>query len=245
VIDDPALHRRLYCALHRGRDEDAPFYRRVCEGCTSVLELGVGDGRILAELAAVERVGLDADPAMLEAARGRVPDARFVRADMASFELGRRFERILIPSSALFALPGPEAQRACFERVAAHLAPRGEAWLDAYASDAFHDEACSAAADPARAELEPLGSIDVEGASVRVFEANAWSREAQRFDVVYWFDWGDRVVEQTLVHHYLRSEQVRDFAAGAGLRVIAFDSDFFGTPFERDAEHMVVGLRRP
>ena len=241
-----ALQRRLYLALHRGTPGDVEFYARVCRGAVGVLELGVGDGRILSRIAVPRKAGVDVDPGMIELASIRCPDARLDVADMASFDLGETFDRIIIPSSALFALPGLEAQAACFVRVARHLMPNGEVWLDAYGSDAFHAEA---EPEPltdelGRAELEVLDEIEFDGRMVRVYEANHWEKDAQRFSVVYWFELKNRVIEQRLVHHYLLSDQVEALAREAGLELEAMWSSFSGDPFEPESEQMVVGLRR-
>jgi SAM-dependent methyltransferase len=241
-----ALQRRLYLALHRGTPGDAEFYARVCRGATAVLELGVGDGRILSRIEVPRKTGIDVDEGMIELAAARCPDARLEVADMAAFDLEESFDRIIIPSSALFALPGLEAQAACFARVARHLMPNGEVWFDAYGSDAFHAEADPEPLtdDLGRAELEVLDEIDLDGRMVRVYEANHWDKDAQRFTVVYWFELKSRVVEQRLVHHYLLTEQVVSLARDAGLEVETLGSSFTGDPFEPESEQMVVGLRR-
>ena len=48
----------LYRQLHVGTPGDVDFYRRQCAGAQGVLELGCGDGRILAPLAA-EGIAVD------------------------------------------------------------------------------------------------------------------------------------------------------------------------------------------
>jgi SAM-dependent methyltransferase len=239
-----ALDRRLYLALHRGRAGDVGFYADVCRGARSVLELGVGDARVMCSLPAPERVGVDLDPGMVELAAARCPEARFVCADMSELALEQRFERVLVPASALFALAGIEAQRRCLRVIAEHLAPGGEAWLDFYASDLFHEEADPMTDDLGRVEMELLEELDFDGEEVRVFEANQWTRESQRFDVVYWFELQGRVIEQQVVHHYLRSEQLDTLARAAGLEVFARYADFDRTPFTPDSDHLVAGLHR-
>lgn len=164
---------------------------------------------------------------------------------MERFELGMRFDRVLIPASALFALPGFRAQQRCFEAVARHLQPGGELWLDAYGSDTFHAEAEPETDDLGRAELEVLDDIDFEGTTVRVYEANLWVREEQRFEIVYWFELKERVIEQPLVHHYLLSDQLRELAEAAGLELVHLWSTFDRRPFTAESEKMIAGFRRP
>jgi tRNA G46 methylase TrmB len=47
----PALAAELYRLTHRGNPGDVGFYRKLCSGVQSVLELGCGYGRLLAALA--------------------------------------------------------------------------------------------------------------------------------------------------------------------------------------------------
>jgi hypothetical protein len=52
VSDYPA---QLYAAVHDGNPGDVAFYRERCADARAVLELGCGDARVLAELAAPGR----------------------------------------------------------------------------------------------------------------------------------------------------------------------------------------------
>src|SRR5271170_5277012 len=63
---------------------------------SSLLELGCGTGLVLAHLDPVTALtGLDRSSGMLEVAARRVPRARLVRGDMASFDLGTRFDVVI------------------------------------------------------------------------------------------------------------------------------------------------------
>jgi class 3 adenylate cyclase len=69
---------------------------RHSEGASSVLELGCGTGSVLAGLpASLSVTGLDRSPEMLAIARSKVPKARFIEADISSFDLGERFDVII------------------------------------------------------------------------------------------------------------------------------------------------------
>ena len=52
----------------------------------TVLDAGCGTGRVAIELArrGIEAVGVDADPAMLDRAREKAPDLRWIEADLAT-----------------------------------------------------------------------------------------------------------------------------------------------------------------
>jgi len=92
----------------------------------SLLELGCGSGSILAGLRRLQSlVGLDRSPQMLAAARRKVPEARFVQADMTAFELGERFDIVICVFDTLNHLAGFDAWCRLFERTRAHLRDGG------------------------------------------------------------------------------------------------------------------------
>jgi cyclopropane fatty-acyl-phospholipid synthase-like methyltransferase len=93
----------------------------------SVLEPGCGSGRMLAALAALglEPVGIDSSEEMLALARAR--GCEVVRADMRSFDLGRRFDGAVSVVSTVGIL-GAEGLASHLESVARHL-ERGGRYL--------------------------------------------------------------------------------------------------------------------
>jgi SAM-dependent methyltransferase len=93
-----------------------------------VLDAGSGTGRVSAALA--ERghtvVGVDVDPALVEAARADYPGPRFVVADLATFDLAGEapFDAAVLAGNVLvFVTPGSERQ--VLARVATHVRPDG------------------------------------------------------------------------------------------------------------------------
>lgn len=92
----------------------------------SVLDAGCGTGRVAIELArrGVDVFGVDLDPAMLEAARGKAPELAWIEADLATVDLRRVFDVVAMAGNVLlFVAPGTED--AVVARMAAHLAPGG------------------------------------------------------------------------------------------------------------------------
>ncbi len=55
----------------------AHYYNLLIPADASVLEIGCGSGELLAQIRATRKVGIDLAPAQIEAARRRVPEARF------------------------------------------------------------------------------------------------------------------------------------------------------------------------
>lgn len=92
----------------------------------SLLELGCGTGAVLALLDGVDSVsGLDRSPEMLAVAAGKVPRARLVEADMASFSLDRRFDVVICVFDTLNHLLEFEQWRSLFDAVHQHLVDGG------------------------------------------------------------------------------------------------------------------------
>src|ERR1700730_14298204 len=92
----------------------------------SLLELGCGSGSILAGLRDLNSlVGLDRSPQMLAVARRKVPEARFILADMTEFELGERFDIVICVFDTLNHLLRFDAWCRLFERARAHLRDGG------------------------------------------------------------------------------------------------------------------------
>jgi SAM-dependent methyltransferase len=118
---------RFYDELHRddplGNIERVRGYlARYAPAARAVLELGCGSGAILAELdGGMLMTGIDRSPAMLDRARARAPDARLVEADIATFDLGTRFDAVLCLFDTLNHLERFDAWRSLFERTADHL----------------------------------------------------------------------------------------------------------------------------
>ncbi len=130
LYDQPRLYDLLCPALVAG-DPELAFWRRACGAGTSVLELGCGTGRLAIPLAAagLEVTGLDLAPRMLERGRAAAAAAgvpvRFAAGDMAAFDLGERFDAVLVALNSLLLLHTREALEGCLASVRAHLTPGG------------------------------------------------------------------------------------------------------------------------
>ena len=98
-------------------------------GPRSVLDAGCGTGRVAVELAArgLDVVGVDLDPSMLQVARDKRPDVRWVEADLSdpvAMELGRTFDVVVMAGNVMvFVTPGTEGK--VLANVAALVEPGG------------------------------------------------------------------------------------------------------------------------
>ena len=125
-LDGRAYQARFDALANRGMDVhgEASLVRSLSP--SSVLDAGCGTGRVAIELArhGVEVVGVDVDPSMIAEARQRSPELDWVEADLASLELGRQFDVVVLAGNVpLFCPPlsRPDLVGAC----AAHVAPGG------------------------------------------------------------------------------------------------------------------------
>jgi SAM-dependent methyltransferase len=81
-------------------------------GPATVLDAGCGTGRVAVELArrGIDVVGVDLDPSMLEVARAKGPTLTWVASDLATVDLGRRFDVVVMAGNVMvFLAPGTEA----------------------------------------------------------------------------------------------------------------------------------------
>lgn len=131
----------VYDALYDDRDDAAGLVRFIRRWAkpSSVLELGIGTGRLAIPLSAagLRVVGVDASAAMLERLRAK-PGAEHVDArlgDMCEPPTDGPFGCVLIAFSTLFLLPDQASQRRCLNAEAARLAPGGALVVEGFVPD--------------------------------------------------------------------------------------------------------------
>jgi len=93
---------------------------------SSVLDAGCGTGRVGIELArrGLRVVGADVDASMLAAARRAAPGVEWIEHDLATLDLGRSFDVVLMAGNVpLFTPPGTQAT--VVEGCARHIGPLG------------------------------------------------------------------------------------------------------------------------
>jgi len=238
----------LYALTHRGNPGDVAFYREVCRGSKSVLELGSGAGRLLTALAssARELVGLELDPQLLDLARQNcraLPPAkrkslRIVAADMRDFELPRRFERVLIPYNTLYCLLGRREALACFRAVRRALVPGGTLAFDVWNAEPFRQHAAGSDADV----HEPIVSFRHARRTWDVFERSRFRRSRQRLDVTYSYvpREGGATYQIPIAQRYFLASELSQLLSRTGFVVRARYGDFSRSPFRARSPHLIV-----
>lgn len=100
----------------------------------TLLDVGCGTGAHLEHLSRwFECTGVDSSPAMLRAARRKLPRLRWVQAAMPDFDLRRTYDVVICLFSAIGYVRSANALRATLRTFARHLSPGGivivEPWL--------------------------------------------------------------------------------------------------------------------
>ena len=211
TVGDP----RYYLALHRGIPGDVDLYHARC-GTTknAILELGCGDGRILAGLMDLDAkanpmgtrqaLGIDIDPAMVAHAKARQENRRdggtptfdVLEGDIC--DLGqalagwtsvpnRQFDRIIFPFSGLFCLDADQ-KRACLEGVLAHLTPGGAFLFDVYDAEVLAESADDIDTEPDIDDEALAATLHIpELGQHEVWESNIWWPSESRLKTQYRF----------------------------------------------------------
>lgn len=121
----------------------------------SVLEFGVGTGRIAVTLAqrGVRVTGLDASARMLDALRAKDPDGTVetVQAAFGTADLSRRFDLVLGAYNALCCAPSQAEQIDTLHVMRRHLADGGRVVLETFEPARYHAQRA------AETTVKPLG----------------------------------------------------------------------------------------
>lgn len=146
---------------------------------TSVLDAGCGTGRVAMELAArgIDVVGVDLDDDLLAHARRRAPDLDWRVADLATLDLGRRFD-VIVQAGNVLNYCRPEDRAAMVTAAAAHLAPGGRLVIG-----------CSVEPEPGPApwstNVELVAAVAAEAGLVAEANWSSWDRAPAAADPGY------------------------------------------------------------
>ena len=139
-MNEPVSRWSAAAGVQRGADYDARWAEMAARGESvhgeadrimryvprSVLDAGCGTGRVAIELArrGVDVVGVDLDAPMIDEARAKAPELRWVQADLLDVDLGRVFDLVAMPGNVMiFVRPGTEAS--VVANMARHMKPGG------------------------------------------------------------------------------------------------------------------------
>lgn len=164
-----AYARRFQTMAERGEDihGEAGLVNAVLPPPARVLDAGCGTGRIAVRLheQGYDAVGVDVDAAMLREARAAAPHLEWLEADLASLDLGRQFDLVLLAGNVIPLLE-PETLVTVAQRLADHVLPGG-AVVCGFGLDAEHL--------PGDCPVTPLASVDAAFADAGLVAGERWS----------------------------------------------------------------------
>lgn len=196
------------------------------EGPASILELGVGTGRLMERLIrsrggiADRVIGVDSSDKMLDVARRRLATsgASLVHGDFSISIPRGPHDLVFVGYNTLFNLPDESAVSSCFTTVAAHLAPGGSFCIDA---------------------VSPVSVDGGDDVTVRTMTSGEVVLAITRHDIgdqritgqFVQFTDGERVRLRPWVVRYFTPTQLDDIADRTGLRLIERHADGHGAPY--------------
>ncbi len=246
---DYASFARLYDRFHDDTVGDALMYQGLAERTGGrVLEIGVGTGRVAVALAQASCAvtGIDASAEMLAIARDKAERAgwlerlTFVQADMRHFDLGARFDLVIVPLNTFMHNLTLDDQLHTLECIRRHLASHGLLVLDLFNPD-------PSLPDDRRLVLQRVRA-GPNGQLILQFTTRAIDWEKQISSVMFIVDEPDergfirRAVFPFELRFLFRNE-VELLMRRAGFTVEAVYGSYDLAPFEAGAEKMIVVAR--
>ena len=197
----------------------------------TVLELGVGTGRLALPLTArgLEVTGVDASPAMLTQLHERDPDRRVrtVLGDMVDDLPPGPFDVVLIAYNTFFNLLTTERQAACVAAVAGRLAPAGSFVVEAFVPE-----------DPPRdGDVVTIRSMAADEVVLSISRHDPAGQRAEGH-FVHLTD-GRPIRLRPWSIRYCTTGQLDAMAAAAGLVLTDRWEDVSGAPFRHDSPRHV------
>ncbi len=234
--------------------DDLAFYEnlaRHAEG--SILELGVGTGRVAIPLAeqGFDVWGIDSSEAMLDRARTKAsPEVagrlRLEPGDNRDFHLDHEFELIFAPYGTFHHLLTEEDQASCLACVKEHLTPGGlfvcdllpvhhDSWEPGVSVPLLHDWT---------RPLPDSGETVTLMRAVRNDAARQLRHQTNIYDLVDAAGNVRRVIEEVDLRFTTRYE-MEGLLRNAGLDVDQVYGDYDLAPFDDRSEYMITIARRP
>ncbi|MGC9495120.1 class I SAM-dependent methyltransferase [Streptomyces sp. WG7] len=136
------IYDQMYPDALSGTAETVEFVSTLCPPGGSVLELGVGNGRLAVPLAGrgVDVYGIDSSARMLAdlAVRDSASAVKAIEGDFLTATTGRRHDVVLMALNTFFSLPEQDKQIDCLRAMREHLAPGGRVVLEAFEPTPYH-----------------------------------------------------------------------------------------------------------
>lgn len=244
----PFADGELYDILCEGLDYGIVFYTNLArKSAGPVLDVACGTGRVtLAMLQAGADVdGVDLNSPMLERCRAKASamgfQPRLKLADMAGFEMGRKYALVTIAFNALIHNLTAEDQIACLRCCRDHLLEGG-----LLAFDTFFPGHHVVGAPPATRVLEGELTDPRTGAMLRIWDTRTFDRVAQTQTSIMEIETEGHLGETLLlqrsefVTRYIYRAEMELLLRLAGFRCWEIHGNFEGKPLTEETDAMIV-----
>ena len=212
----------------------------------SVLELGVGTGRLALPLRArvAEVTGVDSSRKMLERLASADPDrtVKTVLGDMVDDLPSGQYDVVLAAYNTVFNLTTAELQQACFDRVAGVLSPEGafvvEAFVPRHRGDADGSDGAGGTGDRPRGSQVTVRSMTADSVvlSASVHDATTQMAEGQFIEISE--TGGVRLRPWSI--RWADPDELDLMAAHSGLRVAERWADYDRSAFDDTSDRHVT-----
>lgn len=171
---------------------------------TRLLDVACGSGAHLEQLSSEFQVmGIDVDPNMLRVARERLPAAELRVADMADFDLGRRFDVILCLFSSIAYVRTLDKLKQSLASFARHLQPDGLIIIEPWYT-------------PTTFTPDTVSVVEIEKPGLRIVRVNvSRSREGHSILDLHYFVAAPDGIRQFVENHVCGLFSQEDFASAA------------------------------
>lgn len=239
---------RHYDAQHKNFAIDIPFYvEQSVKFGDPVLELACGTGRVTIPIAKAgfDITGIDISSSMLNSAAVDAADAgakvNFVKSDIRSFNLERKFQLIICPFNAIAHLLDLKSVIATFLRVKKHLNKEGKFIFDFFNPSferLFRDESKRYPVD----EYQDPDSNE----KVILTESNHYDRATQINYIKWYYKIGEREEVHNLDMRMFFPKELDALLQLNGFRIHDKFGDFDGSEFTENSgrQVMICSVRR-
>ena len=219
----------------------------------TVVELGVGTGRIAIEAARRGKpvVGIDSSAEMLRRCRERAEVAgvadrlTLIQADFREFELPEPADLIAIPYHTIGHLVTMDDKRAGLRHIYTQVAPGGRFIFDHFVFDP------QLARQHSGVTLRDETTDPATGHDLLLWATTRYDFDAQTMRIIAWTDEVDAdgvLVERKyrrLSFSWLEPDHARALLKQTGFHIDAFYGDFDRLPFSKDSPHQIWVAHKP
>jgi SAM-dependent methyltransferase len=225
--------------------DDVDFYAGLAKRAGGpVLEVMCGTGRVLVPLARAgfDVTGIDANERMLEVARKKLENeppevqerVKLVKADARDFDLGRKFDLVILPFSSINHLLSPNDQDRAVSCLKHHLSENG---LLAVASFNPHPEKAGSEELDKEVELEN-GDLLIRYSTRTVNPLGTILRVSYRWEIEH----GGAIVRElssAFDLRLLKPNQLKALLEGAGFQLVERYGGYRGEPLDPKGDIVV------